>query len=125
MNTPKAAANAILDDENKIDEVVVYPITLGRYALLELVDSPFINNNIEMTMANLLPSLYVMTHDRDDLKGITAKNIDKLTDKATEWADSVSLDSIPDLVRSILEKMQELLKVTPSTGKTEDDQKKM
>lgn len=125
MNTPKAAANAILDDENKIDEVTVYPITLGRYALLELVDSPFINNSIEMTMANLLPSLYVMTHDRDDLKGITAKNIDKLTDKATEWADSVSLDTIPDLVRSILEKMQELLKVTPSTGKTEDDQKKM
>ena len=63
MNDPKAAINSILDDETTINHTTVYPITLARYALLELVDSPFIGSGKDMSISNILPSLYIMTHE--------------------------------------------------------------
>ena len=63
MNDPTSAINAILDDETTINKTTVYPITLARYALLELVDSPFISSGKDMSISNILPSLYIMTHE--------------------------------------------------------------
>ena len=124
MNDPKAAINSILDDETKINHTTVYPITLARYALLELVDSPFIGSGKDMSISNILPSLYIMTHDKSDLKGITSRNIDNLYDKATEWADDMGIDTIPEIIKEVIAKVNELMKVTPSSGQDDDDPSK-
>jgi hypothetical protein len=42
MNNPKSAIDALLEDVKTVDDLTVYPITLGRYALLELVKCPMI-----------------------------------------------------------------------------------
>ena len=124
MNDPKAAINAILDDETTIKSTTVYPITLARYALLELVDSPFIGSGKDMSISNILPSLYIMTHDKSELKGITSRNIDKLYEKATEWADDMGIDTIPEIIKEVIEKVQELMRVTPTSGSDDDPSKK-
>lgn len=124
MNDPKSVINAVLEDEKKINDTTVYPLTLGRYALLELAESPFLDSSREMSMTNMMPSLYVMTHDMKELKGIGPRDADRLYAAAQEWADGINLEDVPELVKSILQKMQDLMKVAPSTGKSDDDQKK-
>ena len=123
MNDPKSAINAILDDETTIKSTTVYPITLARYALLELVDSPFIGSGKDMSISNILPSLYIMTH-KSELKGITSRNIDSLYEKATEWADDMGIDEIPEIIKEVIEKVHELMKVTPTSGSDDDDPSK-
>ena len=124
MNDPQVAINSILDDETTINHTTVYPITLARYALLELVDSPFIGSGKDMSISNILPSLYIMTHDKSELKGITSRNIDKLYDKATEWADDMGIETIPEIIKEVIEKVQELMKVAPTSGSDDDDKSK-
>ena len=124
MNDPKAAINSILDDETTIKSTTVYPITLARYALLELVDSPFIGSGKDMSISNLLPSLYIMTHDKSSLKGITSRNIDSLYEKATEWADDMGIDEIPEIIQEVIEKVNELMKTSPTSGQDDDDPSK-
>ena len=124
MNDPKAAINSILDDETTINSTTVYPITLARYALLELVDSPFIGSGKDMSISNILPSLYIMTHENSQIKGITSRNIDKLYDKATEWADGMGIDEIPAIIKEVIDKVNELMKVAPTSGQDDDDKSK-
>ena len=124
MNDPTAAINAILDDETTINSITVYPITLARYALLELVDSPFISSGKDMSISNILPSLYIMTHDKSELKGITSRNIDKLYDKATEWADTMGIDEVPEIIKEVIDKVNELMKTSPTSGSDDDDPSK-
>ena len=123
MNDPKAAINSILDDETTINQTTVYPITLARYALLELVDSPFISSGKDMSISNILPSLYIMTH-KSELKGITSRNIDKLYENATEWADDMGIDEIPEIIQEVIEKVNELMKTAPTSGQDDDDKSK-
>ena len=123
MNDPKAAINSILDDETTINHTTVYPITLARYALLELVDSPFIGSGKDMSISNILPSLYIMTH-KSELKGITSRNIDKLYEKATEWADDMGIDEIPEIIKEVIEKVNELIKTSPTSGQDDNDPSK-
>lgn len=121
MNDPKAAINSILDDETTINSTKVYPITLARYALLELVDSPFIGSGKDMSISNILPSLFIMTHDKSELKGITSRNIDKLYDKATEWADNMGINEIPEIIKEVIDKVNDLMKVAPTSGSDDDN----
>ena len=124
MNDPKSAINSILDDETTINHTTVYPITLARYALLELVDSPFISSGKDMSISNILPSLYIMTHDKSELKGVTSRNIDSLYEKATEWADDMGIDEIPEIIKEVIDKVNDLMKVTPTSGSDDDPSKK-
>ena len=92
--------------------------------MLELVESPFIGSGKDMSISNILPSLYIMTHGKSDLKGITSRNIDKLYEKATEWADDIGIDTIPEIIKEVIEKVQELMKTSPTSGSDDDDKSK-
>ena len=89
MTNPRTAVDAILDSENKIDGITIYPMTLARYALLELIESPFVTPNVKFSISNLVPSFFVCCSHIDKLKGINSKNIDKLNDRALEWAETL------------------------------------
>ena len=79
MENPKIAIEAIVDGEKKIgDDLKVYPISIGRYALLELVESPFVAKDKDFTLYNLVPTFYIMCNPKENLKGYTRKNIEAL-----------------------------------------------
>ena len=84
MTNPKTAVDTILDSEKTINGTTVYPMTLARYALLELVESPFVTPNVKFTINNLVPSFFICCSPIDKLKGINSKNLDPKTEKISQ-----------------------------------------
>lgn len=71
----------------------VKPITLGIFALLERYRSPmlFPQAGKAVQTLDLLPSLYILTHDvADSLSG-------NILDKALEWADTVGVNALGEI----------------------------
>jgi hypothetical protein len=71
----------------------VKPITLGIFALLERYRSPmlFPQAGKAIQTLDLLPSLYILTHDvADSLSG-------NILDKALEWADTVGVNALGEI----------------------------
>lgn len=86
-DNPKTALDAVLDEDIMVAGLKIRKITAARYALLELVESPFTDFSKKFSVSNLVPSLYICTAETKDLKGYTSKNIALLQEKAMEWAD--------------------------------------
>ena len=122
MTNPKTAVDTILDSENKIDGITIYPMTLARYALLELIESPFVTPNVKFSISNLVPSFFVCCSHIDQLKGINSKNLDTLNDRALEWAETLPQTVIDKLIPAIMESLGLIKKLTPQNG--EDQSKK-
>ena len=123
MTNPKTAVDAILASEDKTDGITIYPMTLARYALLELVESPFVTPNVKFTISNLVPSFFICCSPIDQLKGINSKNIDQLNDRALEWAETLPQTAIDKLIPAIMESLGLINKLTPQNG--EDQSKKV
>ena len=122
MTNPRTAVDTILDSEKTINGTTVYPMTLARYALLELVESPFVTPNVKFTINNLVPSFFICCSPIDQLKGINSKNLDKLNDRALEWAETLPQSAIDKLIPAIMESLGLIKKLTPQNG--EDQSKK-
>jgi hypothetical protein len=120
-NNPKLALDAILDTPQLIGALTVYPITVARMALLELVDSPFLNPKRKFTIANMTESAFIMCADSSELKGFTSRNVDALIDKAYQWAEHVDINAIPEVIKNVLEKLARMYKVSPTTGNDEGE----
>ena len=122
MTNPKTAVDTILDSEKTINGTTVYPMTLARYALLELIESPFVTPNVKFSISNLVPSFFICCSPIDQLKGISSKNLDKLNDRALEWAETLPQSAIDELIPAIMEALGLIKKLTPHNG--EDQSKK-
>lgn len=121
MTNPTIAVDAILASEDKIDGITIYPMTLARYSLLELVESPFVTPNVKFKINNLVPSFFICCAPIDQLKGITSKNVDTLNDRALEWAETLPQSAVDKLIPAIMESLGLINKMAPNTG---DDQSK-
>lgn len=118
---PKLALDAMLEAPQLIDDLVVQPMTVARMALLELVDSPFLNPDKKFTMANMTESVFIMCAESKDLKGFSSRNVDALIDKAYAWADGVDVSAMPKVIEAVLGRLNALYKVSPSTGSDEGE----
>lgn len=124
MENPKIAIEAIVDGEKKIDDIKVYPISIGRYALLELVESPFVAKDKEFTLYNLVPTFYIMCNPKDNLKGYTRKNVDTLVEKSLEWAEDFDTSIVSKLIDDVAESLGLLKKVQPQAPQKNGESKK-
>ena len=124
MTNPETAINTILATEKTIDNVTIHPITLARYALLELIESPFVTPDTKFSISNLLPSFYIMCVPIDMLKGINSKNLDKLNEQALAWAETLPSKAIDKLIPAIMEELGLIKKVSPNTGDDEQGKEK-
>ena len=124
MTNPETAINTILATEKTIEDVTIHPITLARYALLELVESPFVTPDSKFSISNLLPSFYIMCVPIEMLKGINSKNLDVLNQRALEWAETLPNTVIDKLIPEIMEALGLIKKVSPNTGDDEQGKEK-
>lgn len=125
MTNPKTAIDTILNTETEIcEEIKVFPVTLARYALLELVESPFVTPDKKFSISNLLPSFYIMCAPKEMLKGISSKNLDKLTEQALDWAATIPSKAIDKLIPAIMEELGLIKKVSPNAGADEQGKEK-
>lgn len=124
MTNPETALNTILATEKTIEDVTIHPITLARYALLELIESPFVTPGKKFTINNLVPSFFICCAKSEDLKGINSKNVDVLNQRAMEWAETLPNTVIDKLIPEIMEALGIIKKVSPNTGDDEQGKEK-
>ena len=124
MTNPETAINTILATEKTIEDVTIHPITLARYALLELIESPFVTTGKKFTINNLVPSFFICCAKSEDLKGINSKNLDVLNQRAMEWAETLPNTVIDKLIPEIMEALGIIKKVSPNTGDDEQGKEK-
>ena len=103
MDNPKAAIDALLESTVEAGKLKVYPLTVARYALLELVDSPLVTlDGGQLTVIDVIPSVFIMTQPPRDLSKYNSRNIDKLKEDAFEWAeDGMTAGSVPLVVNML------------------------
>ena len=113
MDNPKSAIDALLEDEKKADGLTVKPLTLGRYALLDALESPLVSKKTSTKLINLIPTFYVMTQEWTDLAGYDTSNIEELKGKAYVWAGDKDINDTARLVEEIIRKLGIMQKVSP------------
>lgn len=124
MENPKLAADSLLTTGTKVGDLTVYPMTMARYALLELANSPFITKGVDFKLSNLVTTFFIMCSPNEDLRGYNSKNIDDLFDKAMVWSEAMSTDSISTLIDQIACSLGLIKKISPQSGDDKNSSKK-
>ena len=123
---PKAAIDALLESAVQAGQLTVYPLTVARYSLLELVESPLvvIDPNHKLNTLDVLPTIYIMTQPAKKLSIYNSREVAKLKEDAFEWAeDGLTAGSIPLVVNMLAQKLLDLRRVAPEV--VEDTKKKV
>lgn len=123
MNNPKVVLEQIVEsDVNKSEKVIgINPLTISRYAYLELIDSPFLSTAKKFDMQNIIASAYIMVQPTSVLKKYNSNNIDDLINDALDWADAnLEFDDISKLIEAIITQITKLNKVAPTVGSDTD-----
>ena len=85
----------------------VRPLSLGMYAILERISSPLLVAGAAPAPMDLVPSLYVLTHDpADALSG-------DLFAKSLAWADSVPPAALDEICRAATAQIRAMIDVVP------------
>lgn len=121
MTDPQKAIDAVIDSEHEISGITIYPITLARYALLELVKSPLLTGET-ITAASILTTLFVMASDRKNLRGYSSKNVEELEAAALDWADEINPAMLGKMFEDIQKSFRAMIDVAPEVP--EDGEKK-
>ena len=113
-SNPKTAIDAILDSGKKQSGILgnMYPLTIARYALLDLVDSPFVKKG-KVEFDNLLVSLYIMCQEAKELSKYNSHNIEKIKEDAFTWSENISPDELSGLVSRLVENLNQMVLLMP------------
>lgn len=109
---PRKAIAAILPTPIETPErLVVKPMTLAMYAALERIGSPLVTGREPRDSAELLPSLYLLTHGAQE---VFAGNLCAL---AFAWADTVPVTTLASVREACERQMKCALDVMPEAQK--------
>jgi hypothetical protein len=120
---PVKALDAIISNDivAKLDnnqEITVKPISISTLAILDSIDSPLLHSDKEMTMLNILPTVYVC------INGYKAAFTDKsLIELALEWFDNqqFTTNDFDNIRNAILVQFNKVLNIQPEIS---EDKKK-
>ena len=113
MTDPIKAIDAALSPAKDVEDIKVYPITLARYALLELVKSPFVTASKDFTTIAMIPTIYVCCAETAALKKYNSSNIDELNQDAIAFADNIDPKKLGTLIKELDSRVRQLLDVAP------------
>ena len=113
MTDPIKSIDAALSPAKDVEDIKVYPITLARYALLELVKSPFVTASKDFTTIAMIPTIYVCCADTAQLRKYNSSNIDELKQDAIAFADNIDPKKLGSLVKELDSRIRQLLDVAP------------
>ena len=120
---PQIVVDAIINQNGQdVNTVKIYPVTIRRYAFLEKLNSPFINPEVQFTVNTIIPSVYVMTRTKDELKKYASNDIEKLVSDSFDWSDSLDMDDVPEMIKAVTKQFTEINRASPDS--VEDNSKK-
>ena len=121
MAEPKLELDAILDNPEQHPFEV---LSVARYALLDLVDSPFLGKQ-SFNLASVIPSWFIMTTNREQLRKYNSKNADELKATAMERADMLTDPAVlTRFTKAFLAYLDEMNKIAPDGDGKETKGKK-
>ena len=89
----------------------VRPMTLGMWAALERIGSPLVTGKEPKDTLELVPSLYLLTHDpREVLRGT-------FFDDAVAWADTMPVSALEEIQHACYRQMGAMFDVLPEVKK--------
>ena len=95
MGNPNAAVEAITASGERVGDIVLEELTLGRVALLERVNSPFAKGSVDtakVSTADILTVGYILAAP---VAGVMAQVRDGTFETAVvEWADGIAVRDI-------------------------------
>lgn len=100
---PKAAIDAVLQTGPKA-------FTIARWACLQRINSKLVDP--EKGDEDLVPTVYVMFADVDDLRA----NLDDLRSAAYKWADKVPLADFPGMLEMAAKSVNDALYMIPESA---------
>ena len=122
---PKIVVDAIIDQNGQnLNTVKIYPVTIRRYAFLEKLNSPFINPEVQFTVNTIIPSVFVMTRTKDELKKYSSNDTEQIISDSFDWSDSLNMDDIPQMIKVVTKQFTEINKASPDSTSTDDNSKK-
>lgn len=121
---PEKSIDAILDNDSTVDGFKVHKLSLGRYAILELLESPFINTEKEFSVLTVLPTIYAMTLPIEEISKYNKSNISELIAKSFVWSEENDIRSLDKFINVILEKFGIVNNAAPTASSNSDDGKK-
>lgn len=116
MTNPEIVVDTIIDSEGTKTEnnIKIYPCTIRRYALLEKLESPFISPDKKFDVTSIVPSAYIFASDNSKLKMYTTKDIEILVNDAFDWAESLKITDIPQMIEIITKQITDINKAAPT-----------
>lgn len=112
-NPEKAIAALIPSPLEAVPGVVVRPMTLGMWAALERIKSPLVTGDVPKDTLELVPSLYLMTHDPREIFR------PDFLDAAMKWADTMPVDVVAAIDKAARRQIDAAVDVIPEDdGKT-------
>lgn len=124
MTNPKTVIDTILTAPAESGKTTVYPVTLARYGLLELVNSPFTAPRENVRQYDYIDTIYVMTQPASELRGYTSSNIAELKQKAFDFADTLGPAETDDILLKVLEQLKLMQDVAPESTSEKDSSSK-
>lgn len=119
---PQIVVDAIIDQNGQnLNTVKIYPVTIRRYAFLEKLNSPFINPEVQFTVNTIIPSVFVMTRTKDELKKYASNDIEKLVSDSFDWSDSLNMDDVPEMIKAVTKQFTEINKASPDATSTDTE----
>ena len=92
----------------------IRPMTLGVYAALERIGSPLVTGEEPKDTLELLPSLYLLTHDpREVFRG-------NVLDLAMQWADTQPVEAMARIRDAAWRQMAAFFDVVPQAEKKKE-----
>ena len=117
MSVPKSSINALFPQPLDVGcGVVVMPLTLAHYALLEKINSYIVNGDHAPDSIEVVRTLYICTHSAKE----TLADFDKLDALAMDWAETLPPRMTRIIADAIIRQIDAMSKVAPAV----DDGKK-
>lgn len=92
-------------------DVAVRPLTLAAYAILEKIGSPLVVPTEDVTALDVIPTLYVLTHDPVDVLSAD------LAAASVAWADGLAPSALIPIEAAARRQIRAWLDVIPETEK--------
>ena len=124
---PKLVVDTIMEsseEKQQEGQVKVFPMTIRRYAILEKLDSPFIDPNVDFQINTIIPTAYVMCTSKDKLREYKSNDIEKLIQDSYDWSEDLEVNDIPDMVKAITKQLNDMNKASPDQAQQKTDTKK-
>jgi hypothetical protein len=103
MQNPKLVIDNVLDPK---------PITLGQFALLERIQSPFLGEAKPYAFYELLPSLYILSMTPAE----ALQHLGNLEADALQWADTLTSEEAQTRIQNANDAIEAFIKAIPKKG---------